>query len=153
MEQLPGKLLAERLGLLRGARDAVADVFTAFRQRDESGYRHLVAVEGRVRGDGRLAARLEDTRNRAFGKRGANRRRVIELREDAAQIGCVVQALDADDALCGGREHLFRCELLADAVVEAEALETRRCEDDRVVVAGIELGETRVDVAAQRLDG
>ncbi len=60
--------------------------------------------------------------------------------------------LHADDALGRGRQHLLGYEQLADAIVELESLEPGSGQDDGVIVAVIELGQARVDVAAQPVD-
>ncbi len=64
----------------------------------------------------------------------------------------VSQALDADDALADRGQHVLRREPRADPRLEPEALEPGGREHGRVAVAGVELGEARVDVAAQHDD-
>jgi len=72
---------------------------------------------------------------------------------DAVQLGDARVAgavFDRDRALRRGRQPFRWFEPAADAARFAEAFQARAGEDDRVVVAGVELGQARVDVAAQR---
>ena len=60
-----------------------------------------------------------------------------------------VAAFHADDALPDRWQHLVGTELFADARAEAEPFEPRRREHRRVEVAGVELAQACLDVAAQ----
>ena len=77
---------------------------------------------------------------------------MIECVKNSDQLRIVRQALDTDDALRRGWQHLCRQELLADVLPELQTLKSCGGQDDCVVVAVLEFLESRIDVAAQRLD-
>ncbi|MNN18055.1 hypothetical protein D3C81_1312590 [compost metagenome] len=81
---------------------------------------------------------------------------------DAGACGCVVQggnqgdhlcivlaAFDGHRCLCRGRQPLRCAQAVADAVAQLQPLQTGAGQDDGVVIAGIELAQARIDVAAQ----
>jgi len=59
---------------------------------------------------------------------------------------------DTDGALATGRQAVVDTDRRGDTVFESQPDQAGRCEDDRVVLAGIELGQAGIDVAAQKAD-
>jgi hypothetical protein len=74
---------------------------------------------------------------------------VVKRREQRPGLGIAGTALDRDRALGGGRDEAWRAQALADAFAQAQPLQAGGGQDDGVVIAGIELGQTGIDVAAQ----
>src|SRR3569832_129983 len=108
-----------------------------------------LAVERRVTRDGHLAAAFEAVIHRALRRDAGVGVGVIEHGDESVDRGVVAAAFDADRALTDRRQAHARVEIGGDAPLEAEALQTRGGEEHGGEIAGIELGEARIDVAAQ----
>ena len=67
-------------------------------------------------------------------------------------VGAIGAAFERERALPDGGQAVLRIEQRRDPLAEAQPLQTRGGEDDRVVLALVELAQPRVDVAAQRHD-
>src|SRR6185437_15534089 len=150
IEQPAAERRAERLGLAQRALDAIAHAARAVGQADESLQRERAAVGMREAPERHLAAALDDEAERALGARRAGGLRILEGCEQRGDVGAVAPIFDREDALADGGQRERLRKRRADARLEAEAAQPRRGEDDRVVLAGVELGEARVHVAAQR---
>src|SRR3569832_729065 len=136
-EQFIGECDAEAFGIAARTAALAADHLAAVGRTHEAAEMQRLAVERRVTRDGHLAAAFEAVIHRA-------------LRRDAGEgVGVIAAAFDADRALTDRRQAHARVEIGGDAPLEAEALQTRGGEDHGVEIAGIELGEARIDVAAQ----
>ncbi len=68
------------------------------------------------------------------------------------QVRAVAAHLDAQCALAGSGQHAARFEFTADALGHVQALEAGGRQHDGVVLAFVQLAQTGVEVAAQRLD-
>lgn len=75
---------------------------------------------------------------------------IVQRREPRGDIGAARGDLDAERALPRGGQAVVDVEQRADPRGEAETLEARGGEDDRRVIAAVELREPRVEIAAQR---
>ena len=109
----------------------------------------LLSIDGRQCADRDLAAAAQASIERPLGIDPCRRARMMQ-RADALDRGEIARSgLDADGALCGGRQPGRHAQAGPDAGIEAQALQAGHGQDDGVVVAGIELGQTGVDVATQ----
>jgi len=120
------------------------------------GHRHRAAQMQRavapygVRGERHFATAAERARHRAFRLDRERGVFIVQRCEPRGEIGAVRANLDAERALPRCRQALGRIEQRTDARFQTETLQTRRREDDRRVLAAVELGETRIEIAAQR---
>ncbi len=74
----------------------------------------------------------------------------MQRREPCGELRAVGANLDAERALARRGQTVFGIEQRADAIGETQALQTCRGQNDRRVLAAIELGEPRIEIAAQR---
>ena len=99
--------------------------------------------------DGDLAATFEAGVHGAFGAHPGGGLGVIERRQQGQQLGIVGTAFDAQRALAAGRQADFGRQFVGDARIQPQPAQPGSGEDDRVEVAGIELAQPGLDVAAQ----
>ena len=122
---------------------------TSRRIADKSPQRETAFDFHAISSDRHRAAAMQVQIHCAFGADAAKRRRVAERCEQRRRQRVAGAAFDGDRTLRGGRQPLRWCQSCADARAETEPIEPGAGEDDRVVVADVELGKTRIDVAAQ----
>ena len=77
---------------------------------------------------------------------------MIQQSQYLQQFLSVIPALNADYALCRGRQHMLWQERLADMRIESKSFQAGAGKDDRIVVAVFELLQSRIDIAPQRFD-
>ena len=147
---------AARMSPARAAADAgpfeVAGAHAAGVVGHEGADAQGVARHLRVGADRQAAAGAEASQEGALGVDRDARWRVVDGAQSVEHLGVVRAALHGEDALADGRQHLFRREDLRCALEEAEALQAGDRQHGRVVLAGRDLGDARVDVAADALD-
>src|SRR5690606_12747546 len=99
------------------------------------------------------AAPLEIAEEPALGLHADARAGLLERREELPEVVAIERALDGQRALTHGGQADVEGEGRERArTVEVEPPEPRRGQHDRVEVALVEPAETRLDVAAQRVD-
>ena len=74
---------------------------------------------------------------------------IVQRHQQGLQLPVFGAAFDGDRPLGRRRQPVGCRQTQADALFESKAIQTRAGEHDRVVVAGIQLGQSCVDVAAQ----
>src|SRR5581483_9611789 len=139
-QQRIANLLAERMGI-----DAIAGLaqhLRSVRIGDYSLQVHASVPHFGERSDGNLAASTEFIQQRPFRRSRLSRRRVIQKREVLTN-GVVAQPdLDSQRSLPCRRTHLpYLCR-------QSESGYSRSCEDDRVILARLELAQSRIDIPA-----
>src|SRR5690606_32113381 len=144
-----GHTPAERLRIVPRAVCLLAEDGVAVRIADEAAQVELIAAALGVGPDGNLAAAVEMGVRRTLGGDALARFRMIEGREQRVRRLVVAARLDADRALRHRRQAHRRVELLADAVLPAEAFEPGDREYQCIELVGVELCEPRVHVAAE----
>ena len=90
-------------------------------------------------------ARSAATRGRGIG--------IVDLGDERARRGIVGAGLDADRALADRRQKFVDVEQCRRGVEQAEPLQAGDREQRRVGLAGLDLAQPRLDIAAQRHDG
>ena len=140
--------LPRRAASAAGPEISSAKIVLPSMRTDEAGESQRPAVERRVRGDRRAAARAEARRECTLGVEREARFGMLERSHQLEDVRAFRAALDADDTLADGRQHFLRRDARADARLESEPLEARGREHGRVAIAPVELAEARVDVAA-----
>src|SRR5690606_36188390 len=105
-----------------------------------------------VTGNRYLAAAVEVAVRRALGAHPQGAVQIVHGLQQGVQFDVVAAAFNADGALPTGGQAQFRGNAAADALVEAQALEPGRGEDDGVVFTSIEFRQPGVDVAAPEAD-
>ncbi len=103
----------------------------------------------RQRADRHLAAAAERDHERALGLERRRRRGIVNGVERVARAGVVRADLHGHDALARRGHAGLGGQAERDALRQAEAAEAGRGEHDCVEVAGVELAQARVEVAAQ----
>jgi hypothetical protein len=102
-----------------------------------------------VGSDRNLAAALQVARQGALGADATCGVGIVERRKQRGDARIAGAIFDRDRALRGGRQPFRWFQPAADTAGFAESVESGAGEDDRVVVAGVELVQARADVAAQ----
>ena len=87
---------------------------------------------------------------RAFGRERSPAARIVNRRERRPRLFVVGADLNGNDTLTGGRNALVDWDRRRDAIAEAEPAQAGAGEHQRVELAGVELAQTRVDIAANR---
>ncbi len=142
-------LRAQRLGVAPA--HLVAHPHPAVGRADERAQQEPVAVGGdRVGAHRRVAVGVEGADERALGRQRARGRGVGERRDGRARRRVAGPDRDRERALARGRDHLV--ERPGRLGAAAEALQPGEGQHDRVVVAGGEPAEPRVDVAPELED-
>ena len=77
---------------------------------------------------------------------------MVQHGEHVAAAGIVGTTLDADDALADRRQRQVEVELLRDVVRDAETLESRAGQQDRIELALVQPAQPCLDVAAQQFE-
>ena len=77
---------------------------------------------------------------------------MVERRQQSLHLDIVGAALDADGALPACWQAVFNAHRRRDAILEPQPDQTCGCQDDRVVLVRVQLGQARVDVATQEAD-
>ena len=77
---------------------------------------------------------------------------MLERSHEFEDVRAIRAALDPDDALADCRQHLLRRKSRTDACLEPQPFETGGRQHGRVAIAPVQLGETRVDIAAHHDD-
>lgn len=152
VQQRFGNLHTQRLGFGGRRTTFGAQQHGAIRLADQSAQPQLFAFKHRVTGDRHLAATVQALVQGTLGDNPGRGRRVVQAFQQRMQFAVGGTALDTDRALTAGRQTLIDANAGADALAEAKADQPRSSEDDGVVLASIELGQSGVDVAAQELD-
>jgi DMSO reductase anchor subunit len=125
---------------------------SAARLPDHAFERKQAAVARRVRADRHVTAAMELPVHRPLGFDAEAGIGVIEFAQQGVYFGIVFARLDGDRALGDRRQPARSIEPMTDIARQPQTVQAGAGEDDRVVVAGFELRDPRVDVAAQILD-
>jgi hypothetical protein len=80
----------------------------------------------------------------------ARRCRIVQGFEERSDVGALGEAFDSQRPLAGSRKALVHVQARPDARCEPKPNQARDGEDDRLVLPAIQLGEPRLDVAAQQ---
>ncbi len=107
------------------------------------------------RGKGRQrhrAAATHATADCPLGSDTQPRGHIHQGLQSGVQIVALAADFNAQGALAGGRQHLLWLEDMANALLQAQALEARSGQYDGVVLPLVELAQARVQIAAQRHD-
>jgi hypothetical protein len=134
-----------RLVPMRLARDAY---MTTIRRADQCRERERVAGKCREASEWGVAARPHRGEEGTLGFGAGAGIGVVERRAESDCLGIVRAHFDGEDTLCDGGQHDVWFESLGDDVRPSEAFEAGGGEDNRIVLASVELGEARIDVAA-----
>ena len=131
--------------------DRVMKTLTAVRAEDLDGEPQMSAVdpgEGPNRG---AAGSIERLERATLGGDHQGGGRVAQAREPG-RASVRLAGLDGEGALAGRGRRAFGIDHLADLAAQTQADQPRRGQDDGVRLATVELGQARVDIAAQRQD-
>src|SRR5574341_2072352 len=120
--------------------------------RDERRHREPVTAEDGVGRDRRIAGGAEPREVGALRQRAGPRRRVVEALHQRAAAAVRLADLDGEDPLPHRRHEHVGGEGPRVRRGEAEPVEARRREDDALPPPALQLPETRVHVAPDRLD-
>ena len=111
----------------------------------------LAGIVDRNRAERQLAAAAERLDQRPLGgQRRACRRIVQRAAPPLASCSSSLRDLDRDDALARGRHAGIERQRRGDPRADAEPPHARGRQDQRVELAGVQLAQARVDVAADR---
>ncbi len=99
-----------------------------------------------------MAATIQAFVQRALGDHPVSGVDMVQWRQQCMNLNVGTAALDAHRALTTCRQAVIDADGGGDAVLEAQTDQARRGEDDGVVLAGIQLRQAGVDVAAQKAD-
>lgn len=88
----------------------------------------------------------------AFGHYPVGGVGMVQRRQECVDLEVGTAALDAHRTLAASRQAVIDADGGGDAVFKAEADQAGGGEDDGVVLAGVQLGQARVDVAPQEAD-
>ena len=77
---------------------------------------------------------------------------MVQRRQQGMDLAVGGAALDPHGALAASRQAVFGADRGTDATLEAETNQPGGSQDDRVVLAGIQLGQTGINVATEELD-
>lgn len=110
----------------------------------------LARAPHRMRGERHLAAAAERARHHPLGLDRERGLRVVQRCEPRGDVVAVRSDFDAERALARGGRARVDVEQRADPRFEAEALQAGGRQDDRRVIAAIELRQARVEAGAQR---
>ena len=102
--------------------------------------------------DGNLAASFQAMVHRPFRPHTGGSIHMMQRFQQRVDTRIVAATFDADGALPDGRQAVLGLNRGADAFPEAETNQAGRCQDNRIVVTGIQLAQARVDIAAERFD-
>jgi hypothetical protein len=108
-------------------------------------------VPGGVGRQRHFATAAQCARHHPLSLHGRRRVRVMQRRKPRFQLRAPRANLDAERALSGGRQTVVRVKMGTDPLAQTQTLETGRGQDNRRVIAAVELREPRVQIAAQRL--
>lgn len=108
----------------------------------------MFTFEHGVAGDRHLAATVEVLVQGSFSRHAYFGVRVIQGFEQGVDFTVGGAAFNANGALPSGWQAVLDADGRSDAVFETQANQAGRCEDDRVIFTGIQLGQASVDVAA-----
>jgi hypothetical protein len=103
--------------------------------------------------DRRAAAGLERGEQAALGGHGGAGRLVVDLRQQAGQLGVALAALDGERALAGRRDHVLGLEDLGHQVGVPDPGQPRVGQHHRVELALADPGQPGVGVSADRHAG
>ena len=106
-------------------------------------------VDGRMTADGNLASSAEGREQRALGSHGCASGRVIQFVNQELGWAAVVARFDRQRALPDGGTHDLDRDQLANAIRPAKPAQSGRGKHDRVVLAFVELAQSRVHITAQ----
>src|SRR5690606_34160910 len=148
-QQLLSERNAERFRIAAGGAHFRAQNDAAIAGADQAAQKQLIALAFGETGDRHLATALQMTIHGALGAYAQRCGFMIQRLQQRPHPRVVHANFDSNRSLPPRRQAPFGGDALADALAEIEAQQSRRGEDDGVVIAGIEFGETRIDVAAQ----
>src|SRR3954454_14921315 len=121
----------------------------AIRARYEGTHPNAVGRRLRVRAERHHATSRQRTANLSLGSHAPLRRMMVERSKHLDQVCTLFETLDTDRALTRRGQAFLGLQYCADARVESEPLEARRRENNRGVLAFIELAQTGLHIAAQ----
>ena len=133
----------------RGAVPVRAQDRGAVRRPHQPADRKPAAMLHRVHGQRHLAAAFERGRNGPFGTGPQRRVGVAQRFQQIPHGGVAFPVLDADRALCRGRQPARGFQGLGDVALQAEPLQAGAGQDDRVVLAVFQLSYPGIHVAAK----
>ncbi len=146
------RLGRQSLGIGRRAPHLGIHIFTGARVADQCSQAQPIPFDLGIGGQRDLATASEPARHSALGQGGGARRGVVERRQQSRCRRIVAQDLDAERALARRRQRNRGRNDLPDAISQAEALQPGRGHHQRIEIATIQLGQSRVDIAAHCLD-
>src|SRR5262245_6880585 len=149
--QILGRLLAQGLGFFPWADDVRPRDAAPIGRRHERPQAQVLAALFRERAKRNRAAAAESAAHGALSAHAERHRCVDERRKQRGDVRSRLEAFDAERALAGRRQAVLRVEARADALAQAEPDQSGDRQDHGVVLAAVELGEARLDVATQQL--
>src|SRR2546421_2213492 len=112
----------------------------------------LVVLPNAQRGEGRVTTTSETLTKGTLGRGRKRRLGVREQREYGDYVGAIGAAFQRQRALADSGQTVVGIEQGGDATRVAQALETGGSENDRRILAVVQLLQPRVHIAAKRLD-
>ena len=140
-------------GRLAQRRAPVCPQRTAAIERDDGRHKlqRVIVDQRRQRADRCLAAAAERSHERALRVEGGACLGVVDAGDRLLYRAIIAGPnLDGDDTLSGGRHARGRRQSERNTRREAEAPQPGRRQHQRIVLAGVQLAKTRVEVAADR---
>src|SRR5262249_5214031 len=120
--------------------------------RDESAQAQTPGLDLREAAERQLARPRQRARQRTLGAHRQCRVAMLERCEPRDEISAFGETLDAERALAWRWQAVGGIDERGDALGESESFQPGRGDDDRIVLAVVELAQARADVAAQRFD-
>jgi len=139
----------------------VLSALTVILGADQTSARRIADQAGQVQADFRLQAErrnrylataLQSSRHRAFGGDAHRRIGIVQRLEQISNARVAFAIFDRNRTLRRCRQPTRRIQAVADTCGQPQSIQARTRKHYRVVIAGVELGQARVDVAAQ-IDG
>ena len=109
---------------------------------------NLVAVCLGVSRQRNLARPAQHPRHCALGRDACKRYGTRQGTKPLAHIVAVVTDLDAQSALPGSRQTLVWLEIATDSLAQAQAFQAGSRQDNRVIVAAIQLTQASIEITA-----
>src|SRR5208282_2953078 len=102
--------------------------------------------------DGNLAAATEFIEQGALAGSGGAGGAIVEKGHERPRCRVAIANLDSQSALPGGGGHHFRRDHLTHQLCFAKAVQAGSGQNDGIVVAGFELAQARIHIAAERVN-
>ncbi len=125
----------------------------AIRRRHKTAQVNLPAAHFGISAQWHLATAAQRAGCGTFGEHAGGCVGIMQRRHPGRHIRARSQCFNAQRALSGGRQRVFRRQHRTDAPAQAQALQTGRRKDDGIELTLIELAQARVKVTAQGRNG